>query len=147
MNIVWKEPGSGKTKEDVLLAIQKHLWNENEDKKMAEYQSGKRKRKLADAYVTKEFSNNWYPKEWLVFLHCGAPAGSRALPSFVVEKSNHSGPGKGVDIEEEIIARKADIRTSGGRALRRFIQSTTPQKKDGNTGSIFELNRWKRSIS
>jgi hypothetical protein len=40
MNILWREPGSGKTRDDVLLQIRETLWSEKEDERIANLING-----------------------------------------------------------------------------------------------------------
>jgi hypothetical protein len=64
------------SREENLLRVKQHLWELKEDGNFMDAHARQRQ------YVKKAFNPSWMPKEWLVFLVCGPPAGNKKKPSF-----------------------------------------------------------------
>ena len=68
---------SGKSKEEILLKTRELLF-------MSEQDAAKNCSKNPRGYVVKEFSPDWYPTEWEVFLMYGA-ASEKSDKAFYIE--------------------------------------------------------------
>lgn len=108
MNPLWRELKPDESIDDLLTEVRFRLWERNEQENLTRRVNEKIKVikkgtvQLSDEEITdygkkiaaeeslkikafpKKIDEQWFPKEWFVFVSCGLPAGPKALPSFIM---------------------------------------------------------------